>query len=244
MTVEFISARSANSGNSNVGNQAVLLPGGWKPDDIAIWAGMVNTISPVITWNAPGFQFLDGTPFNASSAQIWVAWQRLKSSSASPSIKLSSVGKVTQVMLLYRGASRTSPPLMGTRYSRPSSLNTITSPGLITSAPDQRVVHVFMEKSTTASSVTTPFGTRRTSQFGTGGGQVSNTTVDEVVATAGATGQRVATYDIASTVGYGISLALLDGDTTSAGSGSNLYQLTSGHTVTRKTYRLQGGVLT
>lgn len=240
----YVSGRIVNSGSSNVSSQSLLLPGGWAPGDIAIWCGATNSLTPTLSFTS-GWTFLDSTPFSASSARIWVAWQRLTASSSSPTVTLTGgTCKATQAIALYRGVSSTAAPIVGTSYSRPSSLATTAVPGVTTTEDGQTVVTCYLEKSSSASSATDPAGTtRRLGLWGSGGGQVSSLIVDAVRATAGATGTRTATYNVASTVGFGITLALADAPPASPEASRLAYTLTSGSLVAARTYRMTASAL-
>lgn len=243
----LVSVRAVNSVAANVTSQAILLPDGWQVGDWAIWCGIVNTSTgPLTLPTADGWTMLDGTPLTVGSSILWVAWQRLTATSKAPTATDGTTSKMAQAMLLLRGAATTAGPIVGGRYTRPVSAATTPGVGVTTTAANQRVVSLFMEKSSNSTTVAiSPTGpTERVKTFGTGGGQVSVYAVDEVKPAAGATGTRTATYDIASTVGYALSVAIPDEPAAPTGSRTLAYALDSSALAARRTYSLTGGVLT
>lgn len=245
MSVSFAGSRSITSGSSNVTTQSILLPGGWQNDDICLWFGEINDVTVALTLPS-GWTFLDTTPYAMSSSRLWVAWRRMGAGAASPTVSIASPGcKVTQAMALYRGVSTTSPPVAGTRGTRAASGATTVSPGITTTEANEVVAHIFMEKSTSSTTISlAPVGaTQRLAAFGSGGGEVSVACYDEVIATAGATGTRTATYDVASTVGYAVSIAFPAAPPAPPSTGTTTYTLMGGSLAPRATYLMSGGVL-
>lgn len=207
---DFVASATATSQGTT--SLTVPLPTGWAEGHLCFLEVGVNdgsvTITPPSGWTA-----LDSAPVAVGSSQMSVWYRVLQSGDASPQVGLASSFKCSGITSAYSSVDQGSPiAAVGTRGTRGSSSTDTVAGSVTTTAADQTVVGFFMEKSSTASSVTDPSGTtRRAVAFTTGGGAVSALTVDEVVASAGATGTRTAVYNVASGVGYGLLVAIEDG---------------------------------
>jgi len=141
-----------------------------------------------------------------------VAWKKLAATDTQVTLTTDiGSGKLAGAMACYSAYAASPIAAIGTNTFRASSVTTCVGGAINTTADNQRILGLFSEKSSTASSVSQGNMTTRASLFGTGGGQISVTIMDEVRATAGVAGPRTATYNVASSVGYGLLLAILDG---------------------------------
>jgi phosphodiesterase/alkaline phosphatase D-like protein len=190
----------------------VPLPSGWAAGHLCFLELSVNdgsvTITPPSGWTA-----LDSAPVAVGSSQMSVWYRVLQSGDSNPQVGLASSFKCSGITSAYTGVDQGSPiAAVGTRGTRGSSSTSTVAGSVTTTDDNQRVVGFFMEKSSTSSSVTDPSGTtRRAVAFTTGGGAVSALVVDEEIASAGATGTRTAVYNVASSIGYGLLVAIADG---------------------------------
>lgn len=241
--VEFVDSRYVNSGNTNVASQSLLLPGSWGPGQLALMVVVANDASVTMTFES-GWNIIDSGPVVTNSMKAAVAWRILEPDAIPPTVTLSAAFKLTTLLVLYGGVDATSPVIVGTRGQRPvNPPQTTTTVGPVTTtAADQLAISVFCEKASTSTVIADPAGTeRRVASIGTGGGAVSALVVDEVVPTAGTTGTRTATWDVASSNGYGIMLAVKDG---TSGGGNSIYQMSAGALTARSVYRMDTSVLT
>jgi phosphodiesterase/alkaline phosphatase D-like protein len=206
----FVASNTATSQGTT--SLTIPLPSGWAAGHLCFLAVSVNdgsvTITPPSGWTA-----IDSSPVVVGSSQMSV-WRRvLQAGDSNPQVGLSASFKCSGITAAYSGVDQGSPiAAVGTRGTRGGSSTSTVAGSVTTTAADQRVVGFFMEKSSTASSVTDPSGTtRRAVAFTTGGGAVSSLVVDEEVASSGATGTRTAVYNVASSIGYGLLVAIADG---------------------------------
>ena len=232
--VTFVASSASTSGNTNVTSLGVMLPGDWRPGLLALCVGIANSTTATLAF-PPGWTLLDGAPLTVGSSRLFVAAKVLGAREIPPTFTLSTPLKTSAALALYSGVNAAAPYLVGTSVTRPGSQATSDAGPVTTIDDDQTVVALYAEKSSTASSVTDPPGTtRRAAKFGAGGGGVSVLVVDRTLEAPGSSGVMTATYNVASNVGYGLAVALVDGPPPETG----LYQLSGGVLVARRPYAL------
>jgi hypothetical protein len=231
----FVDASSAN--NQSATSLVIPRPALAQPGHLAFLQAAVNTTAQTLGLLESGWTLLVSSPFayGAGSARGIVAWKKLTATDTQVTLTTDlSTGKLAGAMACYNGFAADPIAAIGTNTFRASSVTTCVGGAINTTADNQRILGLFSEKSSTASSVSQGNMATRASLFGAGGGQISVTIMDEVRATAGVAGPRTATYNVASAVGYGLLLAIADG--------TALVQGPAGSSFTANLNRLAGTV--
>lgn len=203
---------------ANADSITVPLPDGWEPGQLAVLAVNVNDDEEVVTPPA-GWTALDSGPVETGSMEVLVAWRVLEEGDSDPTVTVTAQQKIAGAVAVYAGFDPDGPiAAVGTRGTRSSSSTTVEAGSVTTTAPNQRVVAIFGEKSSTATETVMPTGwERRAEQFGSGAGATSITIADQVAAEPGATGTVAVEYDAASGSGYGLLVVISNEPTTIQG---------------------------
>jgi hypothetical protein len=201
-------ARATVADSNSLTNQLitqtdVTLPEGWQPGQLAFLVFAVNDNADTITPPA-GWTVLDSGPVETGTMEIGVWWRVLQSGDDDPHFIISDLQSVAGVIVTVDNVNTASPiAAVGTRGTRPGSQLTTDAGSVTTIAANQLVLGFFGEKSSSTTLAVSNM-TVQASAFGS----VSVAVSSETVAAAGVTGTRTATYDVASTSGYGLLVAV------------------------------------
>jgi acyl dehydratase len=204
---------AANASEANTTSYSLNLPAGVQNGDLLIAAVAFNSSTATVTTPPSGWTALDSAPA-VTGSQTCGVWYRLYTTGVTaPTWGLSAQLKTAGVMVAYRGVNQITPVVAGTRTTRSASSADLTAASLTMTAANQEMLAIYMVKTTTATTASTPAGmTPRGQVFGTGSGATATHIFSQTYPTAGGTGNKTTTYDVASGNGYAIQLALNDVD--------------------------------
>lgn len=196
--------------NSTTAATTLTLPAGILAGDVMLLQ-MVSSdtvAGAAITVGPTGWTTLVAHT-SQSSMSYAVYWKVFVDGETSASITLAAARDVQLGVVAYSNVNQAAPIDVSGSASKAVSTTDITAPSVTTTGPDRRIVRLYSERSSTATTATTPTGTTfRASSFGIGAPSTSLLIVDTKQESAGATGSALSTFSAASFNGVGLTVAL------------------------------------
>ena len=210
MAISFVNSSEAHSNAAD--SLTVSIPGGLAVGDLMVAAVAISgdnrTVTPPSGWTA-----VDGAPITSGMVQggVWYRYYQSGDSTANWSFvanpPLNTKASVT--VSVYRGVDQSTPFVQGASAGKAGSSNQLVAPSVTATGSDQVLLGVFLSRGQDVDLTSAPSGmTQRAASVTTGGGAVTSHAFDQAINSAGSTGTRTATYNIASGAGYCMLLAL------------------------------------